>query len=417
MQLNSLVLLIILSIIKSTSSKPTDTSLSPISSDDDKFDSANGELNSFATENKKPDYYVYRYSVMEGVEKALTECREKFKWDRWNCPKKTFSDIFFRSRLPSNKELGLTRALIASGIVLSLTQSCSYGTNSLCKCSPAAMKALPSLMKKSNSIGLASMNSNPQELDKNLDETQDNAGLTGNDQTIHESRDLVTDSSTKVTKFVWRGCEESIKFAFKVSKTYLENLDNSDNRQDESTRRINAHNYEVGRLAVKKNMKRVCKCHGVSGSCQVRTCWMALPDMSKVGEYLKRQYRHAAKVGAMTAVETNVESLNKELMALKKDKLVFAEASPDYCYENAELGINGTLGRYCSLAKHHADGTKVSRSERDSCDRLCTKCGYKIKKERFITEKQCDCRFVYCCSIECKRCPHAEDTYRCVKHS
>lgn len=307
------------------------------------------------------DYYEYRHVVAEGVQKALDECREKFKWDRWNCPKKAFLDILDRNPLPSSKELAYTRALIASSIVLSLTRQCSFGTNNVCGC----------------------------------------------------VTDQVTQPPSNVSKFAWRGCDESVKFGFKVSKIYLES---QDVQQDEQSRRIDAHNYEVGRIAVKKSMKKICKCHGISGSCQVNTCWLSVPDLSRVGEYLKRQYRLAAKVGAMSAKETSIVSLKEELNAINTDKLVFADASPDYCYENTKLGINGTLGRYCSRAKHRADGTEVSRNERDSCDRLCTKCGYKIKRERLNTEKQCDCRFVYCCSVECKRCPHVEDTFRCVRH-
>lgn len=331
-------------------------------------------------EKKKGDYYEYKYVVATGVQKALDECREKFKWDRWNCPKKVFKDVFERNSLPSNKELGLTRALVASGIVLALTRTCSYGTDNVCGCSN------PNALTPRAAVGA---NLPPNPIEEHL-------------------------LSSQRSPFIWSGCDESVKFAFKVSKAYLES---QDIQQDDASRRINAHNYEAGRLAVKKNMKRMCKCHGVSGSCQVKSCWNSIPDMSKVGDYLKRQYRLAAKVGAMSAEETNIASLNKELAAIRQEKLVFADASPDYCYENPKLGINGTLGRYCSKPKHRADGTEMSRNERDSCDRLCTKCGYKIKKEILNVEKQCECRFVYCCSVECKRCPIEEETYRCVRHS
>ena len=86
-------------------------------------------------EKRRGDHYDYRHIVAEGVQKALDECREKFKWERWNCPKKAFLDVLDRNPLPANKELGLTRALIASGIVLALTKTCSYGSNQLCGCS------------------------------------------------------------------------------------------------------------------------------------------------------------------------------------------------------------------------------------------------------------------------------------------
>jgi hypothetical protein len=366
--------------LKSIESAPADT----VPATTDEHEHVNPKVGSTAVahntvhrikDKKSVDYYEYRHVVADSVQKALDECRQKFKWDRWNCPKKAFLSIFDRdefsmgqSPLPANKELALTRALIASSILLSVIRSCSIGANSKsCSCT--------------DQVVVPVQDGDPYEWNR---------------------------------KFAWAGCDEIVKFGFKVAKMYL---DTQDSLQGEASRLINSHNYEAGRQAVKKLMKRVCKCHGTSGACQVKTCWTVVPDISEVGDYLKRQYRVAAKVGAMTATETDVASLVKEVSAISPDKLVFADASPDYCYENKQLGINGTIGRYCSRAKHRSDGTEVSRSERDSCDRLCTKCGYKIKKERINVEKQCDCRFVYCCSVECKRCPHVEETFKCVRHS
>lgn len=395
--------------------------------------------------SRKLDFYEFRHVVADGVQKALDECRQQFKWDRWNCPKKAFSDILSREPLPSNKELALVRALIASGIVLSLIQSCSYGKSSICGCSNPTI--LPGQLG-SNAPALPSASTSPIEHFAGFQMPESNDALAGvqampassNHRYYNEHHDYYTsfaggpttnENSATVTtavsnsggvgekpnsksKFAWNGCDEVIKFGFRVAKMYL---DSQDLMHDEASRIINAHNYQVGRHAVIRKMKKRCKCHGVSGACQINTCWTVLPDMSEVGEYLKRQYRIAAKVGAMSAIETDTATLNKELAAISVDKLVFADASPDYCYEEPKLGINGTLGRYCSRAKHRPDGTEVSRNERDSCDRLCTKCGYRIKRERLNVEKQCDCRFVYCCSVECKRCPHVEETFKCIRHS
>ena len=37
-----------------------------------------------------------------------------------------------------------------------------------------------------------------------------------------------------------------------------------------------------------------CKCHGVSGSCSLKTCWLQLADFRQVGEFLKEKYDSAA---------------------------------------------------------------------------------------------------------------------------
>lgn len=454
MQLIGLATIVIISFLyEQISSAPTDTSAPG------ELESTNSQLIDTGMthgsahhhkERKAIDYYEYRHVVADGVQRALDECRQKFKWDRWNCPKKAFLSILDReefsagqSPLPSNKELGLTRALIASGIVLSMIKSCSIGTSSMCGCTNPTVVPISNsdiFMPEHQHTGspMSSINSPPSN-------SQNDQVITNQPTFIHSSQLMnheeqnVQESDTelmvqdqpinadpmienlqpviepaKSSNFAWAGCDEIVKFGFKVAKIYL---DSQDNLHGDASRLINAHNYEAGRQAVKRTMRRKCKCHGTSGTCQVNTCWTVVPDMSEVGDHLKRQYRVAAKVGAVSARETDAASLTRELSAISSDKLVFADASPDYCYENKQLGINGTLNRFCSRTKHRSDGTEVSRSERDSCDRLCTKCGYKIKRERINVERQCDCRFVYCCRVECKRCPHVEETFKCVRHS
>lgn len=57
----------------------------------------------------------------------------------------------------------------------------------------------------------------------------------------------------------------------------------------------NLHNNEAGRVAVRKKMRRICKCHGVSGSCTTQTCWSTLSDFKVVGTFLKKMYKQAAQ--------------------------------------------------------------------------------------------------------------------------
>lgn len=48
---------------------------------------------------------------------------------------------------------------------------------------------------------------------------------------------------------------------------------------------MNLHNNEVGRRAVIKRSRVTCKCHGVSGSCSLITCWQQLTSIREIGEW------------------------------------------------------------------------------------------------------------------------------------
>lgn len=48
--------------------------------------------------------------------------------------------------------------------------------------------------------------------------------------------------------------------------------------------KMNQHNNDVGRELTQQQLTRKCKCHGVSSSCSVRTCWNTLPDINVIAE-------------------------------------------------------------------------------------------------------------------------------------
>lgn len=52
--------------------------------------------------------------------------------------------------------------------------------------------------------------------------------------------------------------------------------------------------------AILHNMQLECKCHGVSGSCELRTCWKVMPPFRRVGVVLKERFDGATEVSEYT---------------------------------------------------------------------------------------------------------------------
>ncbi|XP_036332554.1 protein Wnt-5-like, partial [Rhagoletis pomonella] len=59
---------------------------------------------------------------------------------------------------------------------------------------------------------------------------------------------------------------------------------------------MNLHNNEAGRRAVIKKTRITCKCHGVSGSCSLITCWQQLSSIREIGDYLREKYEESTEV-------------------------------------------------------------------------------------------------------------------------
>ena len=89
--------------------------------------------------------------------------------------------------------------------------------------------------------------------------------------------------------------------------------------------------------AVQKHVKLECKCHGVSGSCTVRTCWLAMMEFRKVGHYLKRKYDGATEV-MMNQAGTSLIVANRHHKRPTRTDLVYFEGSPDYCVNDEITG-------------------------------------------------------------------------------
>ncbi len=158
--------------------------------------------------------------------------------------------------------------------------------------------------------------------------------------------------------------------------------------------------------AVIHEMELKCKCHGISGSCEVKTCWWQMKSFRALGDILKQKYDSAAEMKVVRRQDSGnpVESLEPKFDMYKPPTttdLVYYEASPNYCDFDPDRGTFGTSGRQCNITSHGIDG----------CELLC--CGRGHNTETVTTVERCDCKFVWCCKVICKECTRTYDVHTC----
>ena len=112
---------------------------------------------------------------------------------------------------------------------------------------------------------------------------------------------------------------------------------------------------------------------------------MLLPTMDEVAMILKMKY-------------------NQAVSKIDPEKLIYFENSPDYCKANPKYNITGITGRECTKNDNH-----ISHSRH--CSNLCCDHGYEKFQKK--VPKPCNCRFVWCCKVECDTCHVYETRHRC----
>lgn len=162
-------------------------------------------------------------------------------------------------------------------------------------------------------------------------------------------------------------------------------------------------------------MQLSCKCHGVSGSCSIRTCWKELPSFREVGDYIKKKYNRAVIVDADNGQLRKGNSASRrderDILQISAYDLVYLEYSPDFCRNNTLYGTAGTVGRECSRPDHR---TSHNRLERKSCNRLCKSCGLKVMRSFIQETSTCNCKFHWCCEVKCQECTRTVQKLTCV---
>ncbi|XP_030621406.1 protein Wnt-8a [Chanos chanos] len=305
-------------------------------------------------------HLTYTSSVQIGAQRGIEECKHQFSWDRWNCPESALQLSTHNGLRSATRETAFVHAISAAGVMYTLTKNCSMGSFENCGCDDS----------KTGKMGGRG--------------------------------------------WIWGGCSDNIDFGENISKQFVDALENG----HDSRAAVNLHNNEAGRLAIRSTMKRSCKCHGVSGSCSIQTCWMQLSDFRDVGNYLKVKHDQAQKLEMdkrrMRAGNSadNRGAISDTFSTIARTELIYMEDSPDYCVKNLSLGLHGTEGRECLQS-----GKNLSQWEKRSCRRLCHDCGLKVEERRTETVSSCNCKFHWCCTVKCEKCTQVVTKYFCAKRN
>ncbi|EFX69968.1 secreted signaling factor WNT4-like protein, partial [Daphnia pulex] len=202
--------------------------------------------------------------------------------------------------------------------------------------------------------------------------------------------------------FEWGGCSEDITFGERFSKEFVDARE--DNQQAEGL--MNLHNNEAGRRAIRSRMELVCKCPDFPPP-PLKICWRKMAAFSEIGAALMERFEGAFQMtyrgGGMAATShagISPSSGSNMKKPTKKD-LVYLDDSPDYCERNQTLGVLGTKSRICNKTSKAIDG----------CSLLC--CGRGYQTRWIDLEEKCNCRFVWCCHVQCEICKQRKELHLC----
>ncbi|XP_071481174.1 protein Wnt-4-like [Diadema antillarum] len=284
-------------------------------------------------------------SVSRGANLAIQECQAQFANRRWNCS--TVDESVFGHVLDNGtREAAFVSAISSAGVAHAVTSGCSSGELEKCGC----------------------------------DRTVDGNSADG---------------------FVWAGCSDNVAYGVQFSQIFVDARERKA-RVSMGRKLMNLHNNEAGRRTIESNMRTECKCHGVSGSCEMKTCWKSMPPFRSIGLVLKEKFDGATEVRLRRiGSRRQLAPVNPDFKPHTSSDLVYLVQSPDFCEEDLKLGSLGTHGRRCNKTSKAIDG----------CELMCCGRGFNTHIEEVV--ERCSCKFHWCCYVKCRNCHRTVEVHTC----
>ncbi len=128
-------------------------------------------------------------------------------------------------------------------------------------------------------------------------------------------------------------------------------------------------------------MNKECRCHGVSGSCELQICRLRPAKLTDISsEIYLNKYKNARYIQSIDYIKFE-----------EKNQLIYARKSINYCRSNTFIDYQGIQqGRECF--------------GNEGCEQVCCNRGYEILTEMKLIPN-CHCFFSWnIVNIQCKPC-------------
>ncbi|OQV22138.1 Protein Wnt-4 [Hypsibius exemplaris] len=290
------------------------------------------------------------WHIRDAAKLAIKECQYQFHNERWNCTTSNDRHVFGKTMSKATKETAFITAISSAAVVYSVVSACSSGNVTGCGC-----------------VDIRRQSQKP-------------AG----------------------DGWTWSGCTDNIEYGMWFSRQFndaQEDIKRKDARNVKDA--MHLHNKETGRTVVQRQMGKDCRCHGVSGSCETKSCWRKMAPFRDTGNELKAKHDNAVWIARKYAKKLKRRGRMVKHRPITNNELVFLEKSPDYCRHNPAKGIAGTAGRLCNATSTGPEG----------CGTLCCKRGYITQV--IWRREQCRCKFVWCCEVKCQICNIKKEIHTC----
>ncbi|NXD80897.1 WN11B protein, partial [Halcyon senegalensis] len=230
-------------------------------------------------------------SIIRAARHTKSVCQKTFADMRWNCSSILRAPSFGPDLLRGTRESAFVSALAAATLTHSIARACAAGQLPLCSCGPGP-------------------------------------------------------AEPPGPHFRWGGCGDNLGYGLQLGAAFADAALKPGKAGSRALKAVNLHNNAAGRQVVSDSLDTKCKCHGVSGSCSVKTCWKGLPNLDEIASDLKSKYLAAVKVThRLIGLRRQLIPKEVDVRPVKDTDLVYLVSSPDYCTPNLHLGSLGTQDR------------------------------------------------------------------------